>query len=240
MASLVKEKAEASARNDGGTSHNLSGQRLGRKGLATRDRIISAMLHLSSDAEAPALTLTAVAREAGIGLPNLYLYFPGMAELLLAALSRVMENATLEHIEVMRERWPDDELEECCRTFVGAHFNFWKRHARLLHMRNSLGDTDDIRILEYRHNSTKPILDFLRKQMETMDGRRAPLASEMVVVLFTGLERMATINTNRNYTQLSSRQDEQEHETRVQRQLDAEARLLALAIRDGRETAARQ
>lgn len=236
MTALTKTSRAAASK----VSHNQLGQRLGRKGQATRERILDAMLRLLDEPDGSAVTLTGVAREAGIGLPNLYLYFPGISELLLAALQHVMENVRLEYVEVMRERWPDDQLEACCRAFVAAHLAFWKRHARLLHMRNAMADANDLQILEFRFASAKPMLDFLNAQMETPDGKRDPLAADMVVVLFTGLERMATVNTNRNHLLASGRLDNQDFEYRVQRQLDAEARLLALAIRDRREAAEQQ
>ena len=71
-------------------SHNQVGQKLGRKGQQTRERILSAMLELLAEVDGPPVTLTAVAKEAKVRLPNLYLYFPDMGALLLAALERVM------------------------------------------------------------------------------------------------------------------------------------------------------
>ena len=57
---------------------NLAGQRLGRKGQETRERVLSAALRLFDDAHGPPVTLTGVAREASMRLSNLYLYFPDM------------------------------------------------------------------------------------------------------------------------------------------------------------------
>ena len=84
----ASRRKPAAARDRAAVSHNLVGQRLGRKGQATRERILDAMLRLLADAEGPPVTLTGVAREAGIGLSNLYLYFPDIGELLLAALRK--------------------------------------------------------------------------------------------------------------------------------------------------------
>jgi len=224
----------------GAISHNQLGQRLGRKGLATRERVVSAMLHLLNDPDGPPLTLTAVAREASIGLPNLYLYFPGLTDLLLAALQKVMESQDPDFVEIIRQRWPDSELEESCRTFVRAHFDFWKRHARLLHLRDALADANDQRILDYRYFLAKPVMDDLTAQMDAPDGRRDPMAPETATMLFTGLERIATIYTNQRFLQATGRADDLALHARVVRQLDAEARLFSLAIRDRRETATRK
>ncbi|HMP57284.1 MAG TPA: TetR/AcrR family transcriptional regulator, partial [Novosphingobium sp.] len=98
----------ASRRKAVAVSHNLVGQRLGRKGQATRERILDAMLRLLADPEGPPVTLTGVAREAGVSLSNLYLYFPDLGELLLAALRKVTEDTDSAHVEKLRRRWPDD------------------------------------------------------------------------------------------------------------------------------------
>ncbi|MFT3966240.1 MAG: TetR/AcrR family transcriptional regulator, partial [Sphingobium sp.] len=67
-------------------SLNLYGQRLGRKGRETRDRIISAANGLLARPEPVQVTLSAVAREASLGMTTLYLYFSDLTELLSAVL----------------------------------------------------------------------------------------------------------------------------------------------------------
>ena len=67
-----------------GLSHNLNGQRLGRKGRDTRDRIIAAATELLAEPGNAAFTLSAVARKAGLGMTSLYVYFKDLGELVLA------------------------------------------------------------------------------------------------------------------------------------------------------------
>src|SRR5690349_300939 len=72
-----------------GVSHNLAGQRLGRKGRDTRDRIIAAAVELIYCSPADPLTLSAVARQANLGMTSLYNYFGDLPELLAAVLEPV-------------------------------------------------------------------------------------------------------------------------------------------------------
>jgi AcrR family transcriptional regulator len=88
-------------------SHNLNGQRLGRKGRDTRDRIIAAAQILIADRYAPPLTLSAVAREASLGMTSLYNYFGDLTELLLALLEPVVVEAETAYISKLRARWSD-------------------------------------------------------------------------------------------------------------------------------------
>lgn len=224
-----------SARDRAAVSHNLVGQRLGRKGQATRERILDAMLRLLADPEGPPVTLTGVAREAGIGLSNLYLYFPDLGELLLAALRKVTEDAESEHVERLRRRWPDDGLEAACREFLGAHFAFWRQHARLLHMRNAMADANDLRILNYRQSATQPLLAFLAAQMTTGESEPDRRHTDLATVLFTGLERMATVLTHGNYDLISGHMNPGGKQAHAERLLDAEATVMALTVRTARD-----
>lgn len=216
-------------------SHNLVGQRLGKKGQATRERILAAMLRLLADPDGPPVTLTLVAREAKIGLTNLYLYFPDLSELLLAALQQVMTNSEEAYIEALQRRWPDDALETACRAFLAAHFAFWKRHARLLHMRNALADASDLRVLAYRQSATQPILAMLAAQMAPEGQPVDSDCTDFATVLFTGLERTATVLTHRNYLQISGHSGTRGRAEHAERLLDAEAKIIALAVRQRRD-----
>lgn len=220
--------------NGAEVSHNLVGQRLGKKGQATRERILAAMLRLLADPEGPPVTLTLVAREAKIGLTNLYLYFPDLGELLLAALQQVMANSDEAYIEALRRRWPDDNLEAACRGFLRAHFAFWQRHARLLHMRNALADASDMRVLAYRQSATQPILAMLAAQMTPEGIPVDTKCTDFATVLFTGLERTATVLTHRNYLQISGYRGDRGRSEHAERLLDAEAKIIALAVRQRR------
>ena len=213
-----------------GVSHNLAGQRLGRKGRDTRDRIIAAAVELIYCNPAEPLTLSAVARHAKLGLTSLYNYFADMSELLAAVLEPVMASAEEGYYGLIRGRWEDAELGERCREFVVAYHAFWAQHTRLLHLRNHLAEDGDQRMADYRINGTQPII---RRLTEQMDGdpraRRSP-AYAMATVLMIGIERAVTIATDRELPILIA-QDIQHDPSHF---LRPSARLMELAIRDMR------
>lgn len=179
-------------------SHNQAGQRLGRKGQETREKVLSAILRLFADPNGPPVNLTNVAAEASVRLTNLYLYFPDFEELFLAALTRVMDTAEEGFVHLLRHRWPDEALYESALSFLQAHFDFWQRHARLLHMRNRLSD-DDPRILQHRLRTTAPMLELLESQMDVLAIQHDPRWHIRAIVLLTGLERMATVATTPSF-----------------------------------------
>ena len=227
-------------------SHNLLGQRLGRKGQETRERVLKAALCLLDNpcCETP-LTLSAVAREASVGMTTLYLYFPDLGALVLAALGRVMETAEDAFVDRLRARWPDRTLEESCLDFLRAHYRFWHRHARILHLRNSFADTGDARFIEYRNRESFPLIGMLARQMG--GNARAELGGDpdsheqramlMATVLLTSFERLATVVTTTYFHDSMLEQGVENEAAHVDRMLVAEARLITLGIHDMRANA---
>ncbi len=215
-------------------TYNLVGQRLGRKGQETRERVISAMLTLLEDPEGPPVTLTAVAKEASVGMTTLYLYFPAMGDLLLAALRCVMETAGEAFMKLVLNHWSDETLAEDCLAFHQAHYRFWKRHARLLRMRNSFADDCDLAVLSYRSGATRPLLDALTRQMGCDPAHGDTACAHLATVVLTGLERVATVVTTPHFHITSSAHGTSSEEVYIDTLIAAQSRLTEIAIRDQR------
>lgn len=217
-------------------SHNLLGQRLGRKGRDTRDRIIAATEKLLAEPPGTPISLSAVAREASLGMTTLYLYFSDLPELLLAVLAPIMETGQQTYIASMRERWDDEELGERCLRFVQAYYAFWVRNSRILHLRNAYADNNDERMRKSRVDSSRMIIDLMVAQMDAPPiislSERSP-AHSMATVLLTGIERMITVATDANFRNFAPA----DPDPWIRSLMQAEARLLQLAIIDGRAMA---
>ena len=211
-------------------SHNLLGQRLGRKGRDTRDRILAATERLLARPRDTTISLSAVAREASLGMTTLYLYFSDLTELLLAALEPVMSSAEDGYMAHLRVRWPDDDLNAHCTAFIRDYHAFWLRHTHILHLRNSFADAADARMRRQRIAGSEPLIALLVRQMDAdPEGPRSPVAA-MATVMLTGIERMITVTTDVNFWELYL-MDPVSH---VRELLKAQARLLELGIRDCR------
>lgn len=212
-------------------SHNLLGQRLGRKGRVTRERILAATERLLAD-PTRTLSLSAVAREASLAMTTLYLYFGDFTELLLAVFEPITASAEQSYIARLRERWPDDDLAAQCSAFVRDFHAFWERHSRALHMRNSYG-ADEARMVQLRVNATSPLIDLLMAQMDSPTAR-GTLQAAMATGLITGLERIVSVATNTRLIGLIAEIPKRS----VPILLLGQARLLELGIRDCRALSA--
>ena len=215
-------------------SYNLNGQKLGRKGRDTRERILAACIQVLEDESDEQVTMSAVARRAQLRMTSLYNYFADITELLLAVLEPVMTEAEDAFVASLRGYWPDDELAERSAAFLEAYHGFWSRNARLLHWRNSMADGGDQRMLIHRVRATQPLILLLVAQMsgDPHDPDSPPVG--MATVMMTSIERVTTVSTDRSLTGLFG----ENMRRRSDHYLKPLARVLELGIRDMRATMA--
>jgi AcrR family transcriptional regulator len=214
-------------------SHNLNGQKLGRKGRDTRERILAAAATLLIEPDEAPFTMGEIARRSSLGMTSLYNYFADLTELLLAVLEPVMVTAEADYLHLLRSYWPDEELSERCGEFVLAYHNFWARHTRLLHLRNAMSDQFDERIFQQRIESTQPIIQLLIAQMTRHGSRPPPEAPQMASMTMIGVERAITISTDDRMAALFG----WEPNTDRHRFILPGSRMMELAIRDMRDRA---
>jgi AcrR family transcriptional regulator len=219
---------------DESLSHNLHGQRLGRKGRDTRDRIIAAAHAIMARGDPAPLTLSAVAREASLGMTTLYLYFSDLTELLLAVLEPVMATAEEAYLAPVRTYWSDEELGAHCYAFLAAYNAFWLRHARILHVRNSIADRNDRRMVIHRVGGAQLLIELVVEQMGCDPRESGSAAFEMAAVLMAGIERVVTVATNADFREVIDARSHPIEEVRLR----AHARLMELTIREQRSQVA--
>lgn len=214
-------------------SYNLNGQRLGRKGRDTRDRILAATQEiLSEPSDGSLLTLSEVARRASLRMGTLYIYFADLTELVLAVLDPVMATAEDEYVHLVRDHWPDEELGERALAFVTAYHSFWLKHGRVLHLRNNMGDRGDKRMMEHRVRAALPVMGLIASQMAPGPVAQGNIVSSTATALMTGLDRAATVMTEGKLPQIIDQPSNP-----LGLLLQAQARLFELAIKDQRDQA---
>jgi AcrR family transcriptional regulator len=182
--------------NEAEVSHNLAGQKLGRKGQQTRERIIAAATELLSEPGDAPISLTAVARRAKLGMTSLYLYFADLTELLLAIIEPVVAEAEETYVRILRKRWDDDKIEESARLFMECFFAYWERHTSVLHLRNTMADQYDERMMASRVGMAIPTIELIRGQLRNPKSSRQAAAG-VASMLYSGIERNVNLATDR-------------------------------------------
>jgi AcrR family transcriptional regulator len=211
-------------------SHNLNGQRLGRKGRDTRDRIIAVAQEIIAEYDEAQITISEVARRANLRMASLYVYFADLTELGLAMLDPVMAESESSYLELLRTPWPDAELGQRCEQFVHGFYHFWQRHSGILHLRNTMADRKDSRMTEHRINAARPVIALIVRQMGHDPADTGSSAVGMATVLYMGFERAVNISTDRHFGDAMAGRFAPD----VAHYMKAEARLFELAISDYR------
>jgi AcrR family transcriptional regulator len=222
-AAIASSKRRTPARE---VSHNLNGQRLGRKGRDTRERILAVAREIVAEESETAITLSEVARRAELRMASLYLYFADLTALLEALLEPVMAEAEDAYLGLLRTRWADEELAEKCGAFVSGFYRFWLNNAQILHLRNTLADQKDVRMMRHRIESARPVIGLITQQMDHDPDQRRTAAVGMATVLYMGFERAVNIATDRHFGEGMG----EAFNPDVDHYLSAEARLLEFGI----------
>ena len=237
----VAEQRSATAGNQPlpEVSHNLFGQRLGRKGQETRERILATALRLIEASNGLPLTLSAVAREASVGMTTLYLYFPDLGDLMLAVLNRVMNSAGAAFEDQLRMRWPDESIYASCLSFLQSYYQFWTRHAQILHMRNRYADAGDNRFLEFRTRDSRPLVRGLIRQMDSeIEDPNTPCGG-IATILMISFERLATIVNSPTFFSAIEDDGIYDQSGFIERLILSEAEIMTLVIRQQRNALAK-
>ncbi len=217
-------------------AYNLVGQRIGRKGKETRERILSAALRIIESSDDAPITLSGVAREVSVGMTTLYLYFPDLGDLILAVLKRVMDSEDAAYMGLVKKRWPDESLRECCSEFLKAHLRFWRDHARILHMRNSYADAGDARFLGYRNQAAVPLVEQLILQMDgQLHAQKNPISDYVAPLILTWFERVATVVTNPIFHTSARSSGVTNEADYVDHLIETESEMISLIIRHQRD-----
>jgi AcrR family transcriptional regulator len=214
---------------------NLQGQKLGQKGRVTRDRIIVATRELIEDPSLGDLSISSVARRANLRVSSIYNYFPDLSDLFMTVLEPTMDKAQEIYLSVLRDHWPDEELEACCKRFVEAFHRFWEENVRLLHVRNILAQQHDHRVLAHRINSARTTVRLLQAQMGVSANLTGCDAQDLASVLYAGMERVVTIVSDELLNAPYPRDIARRFGKHTLTQL---ARVMTLAIRDERSKVA--
>lgn len=221
----------AVARASQKVAFNLNGQRLGRKGRETRERIVRAAVAALNEGGEEPFTLSAVARHASLGMSSIYNYFTDLSELMAAVLEPVMTSASETYLAELSGYWPDDEVAQHCERFWQSYVAFWSRHAAVLHQRNRMSDAGDERMLACRVEAGLPLMDGIARKLGREGAKPCGSQLAMASVLATMMERTVTVQSQPNYRKYTA--------ATIDRGTSAlgaaGARLLAVAIEDWRK-----
>lgn len=166
----------------------------GRKGAATRARLMAAARDIIRDQSPMALTAISVSRKAEVASPSFYVYFSDVRALMLA-LAEECAASLLAPAAAFDIPWPPEDLLGWATDFVEDFVKAWRVNAEILLYRNLEADRGDIAFDDARIRAGLPVLIPLTDRMlAAFPAGEAPRRVDCfaeAVILYASLERFA-------------------------------------------------
>lgn len=168
---------------------NQHGQKMGKKGLMTRRRIMEKVLELLGSFSYKDLTVAEVAYEANVSSSSFYVYFADIEDVLYACVIQAAQDMG-GMLEILEEEWDLQNLRDQASRFVESYFELWEDHQLELRIRNLEADQGNPRFHGIRIESSEGvILELSRKLLQAHPKIHNQVA--LATVFFTALERNA-------------------------------------------------
>jgi AcrR family transcriptional regulator len=177
----------------------IDGRALGRRGAATRSRLLEATNELLETHGVRDLRVVDIARRVGTSPATFYQYFRDVEDAVLALAVEVGEDvAPIE--EVLGRPWSDGDGLDTARQLVGSFIEYWDAHRAILRTRNLAAQEGDRRFRDVRNAALRPLREGLAAKVEEgqrtglVPGDLSPIAAASA--LASMLERMAAFHSD--------------------------------------------
>jgi AcrR family transcriptional regulator len=172
----------------------LDGRPLGKRGAATRARLLDATGSLLESKGLRDLRVVDIAREVGTSPATFYQYFRDV-EAAVLALAEAVGEQTASLVGLLDLRWNGDDGLESARRLVDGFLRYWDAHRAILRTRNLAAQEGDQRFRDVRNQSLQPITVGIARQVEAnaVPGI-APYAAAAALVAM--IERMAAFHVD--------------------------------------------
>ena len=183
-------------RTDGDPVVASDGRTIGRRGAATRRRLLDATASLLITVPLRDLRVVDIAREVGTSPATFYQYFSDVEEAVVVLADEC--GAAMAPLSTHLEgSWAG---LEAARTFVDAFISFWDEHTAVLRIRNLAAQEGEPRFRDLRRNANRPFVDGLAEHVRhaqsagRVDVGLSPIAA--AAALMSLLERMAAFHAD--------------------------------------------
>lgn len=163
---MTPRQASASRSNED-DPRAVDGRRPGRRGLATRARLLDQTRELLRSTTYRDLKVVDIARGAGTSPATFYQYFPDAESALLALADELVGEGRERLTRPVREgRWSGRGAYETCERIVADFMELWDEHRSLLAVIDLAATEGDHRFREIRIQLLNSFTDALGDQVE--------------------------------------------------------------------------
>jgi len=175
----------------------LDGRALGKRGAATRRRLLDATAHLLETHGVRDLRVVEIAREVGTSPATFYQYFRDVEDAVLVLAEEVAEDLA-PVAEVLDHPWVGESGLDAARRMVEAFLDSYDLHRAVLRTRNLAAQEGDQRFRTVRNASLQPLTEALAERIAesqragSVDAVISPMAAAAAMVAMT--ERVAAFH----------------------------------------------
>jgi AcrR family transcriptional regulator len=152
----------------------------GRRGLATRQRLLESTAELLSTTSWRAIKVIDIAREAGTSPATFYQYFENVERAILVLAEELVEDAAV-LVEAAEGPWRGEKAWDTAVAVVEGFMDYWERHRAVLRVLDLATDEGDRRFQAMRVRALNAVTVTLSRVLTTTSpqARQAPPADAM-------------------------------------------------------------
>ena len=160
----------------------VDGRVPGRRGRATRTKLLRATAHLLDQKSYRELTVVEIAKRARTSTATFYQYFADV-EAALVELARELTDEAPQLVAIIRDgKWRDDG-DDAAAKLVDAFVDLWERHHAILRVVDLATAEGDLRFRSIRTHLLSHVTDALRDAIvRAGDGQVEPRAQAAALV----------------------------------------------------------
>lgn len=182
----------------GAPERALDGRELGKRGAATRRRLLDATAELLETVGVRDLRVVEIARAVGTSPATYYQYFRDVEDAVLVLADEIGVAEVMPIAALLTDPWEGESGLATARELVRRFFALWDDHHAVLRTRNLAAQEGDERFREIRNRTNRPFLEGFAAQVRSHQaaGRLAPEISPMgaAAALIALIERMAAFH----------------------------------------------
>lgn len=146
----------------------VDGRVPGRRGRATRDRLVACTLNMLQETSYRDLKVVDIAREAGTSPATFYQYFPDVESALVSLVEQMVDEGNQRLTRIVREGdWRLRYAYDTCAELVDGFISFWRDNAALMRVLDLTAAEGDSRFRRMRtkllNDLTVELADLIRR-----------------------------------------------------------------------------
>lgn len=189
----------ASKKSPAGELRAVDGRVPGRRGLATRQRLLDHTAELLATTSYRDLTVVDIAREAGTSPATFYQYFPDAESALVALADELVGEARERLGRPVREGdWSSSSAYATCEQIAETFMSLWDEHRALLGVIDLASTEGDQRFREIRVQLLNPLTESIADVVdEQRRGGRLPVDIDPVATASVLVAMLAQVSGHR-------------------------------------------